>query len=781
MSSKDILTNQIERASDFIAPVPPLKSFSSTNPLACFESLSFFEAIKRASSLFGGRGLPSRFISEQAFSRKKVCPEILKKTFEHRLQLIPKSLEHLEQPFHKKDTLNPSQISSTQSHLSKADYTIIKYLAAFLDEGQSSWEMPDRELGFYKCWKSLAAYDKALSSSFIQNLPSDPLDAIELLLKETSEEQREEKLKAHLIALPGWAGFVKWRSSQIDYLWQKAYPITIADYLAVRLATCKMLGHEFFQEHSPVKACLEELCWLESWEMTYRSQLLKNLKLKFQTKLLENDSQEIGKDFTIKAQLIFCIDARSEVIRRHIEKVGLYETLGCAGFFSLPMKFTAFGSKKSTSHCPSFVSPKFQISELPSKNQIDKAHSYLKRLATYKTIKKTLRKLKAQGAASFVSTFLMGLVMPILLTWKTFLPQKTKAITKRIKSFLLQPLPLAPDLHSCSKSSLDFTIEEQSFYAESMLKNIGLTSNFAPLVILCGHRSESVNNSYASAFNCGACGGNHGGPNARVMSSICNHKEVRSLLRARGINIPDHTRFIAAEHNTTTDEIELFSSFENDENYRILKADLKKASLASNIERSQYFEKPKNGFQRSSDWAEPRPEWGLARHASLIIGKRSLTKSIDLEGRSFLHSYDWTLDSNEKSLESILTGSFMVVFGINMQYYFSTIDNATYGSGLKATQNIVSKIGVVQSGCPGDLRRGLPLEAVMLKENTFFHEPLRLTTIIQAPVQKIEEVFRRNPSVQRLFDNQWAFLVALDPISGRIFSYKEKGVWEKFE
>ena len=68
---------------------------------------------------------------------------------------------------------------------------------------------------------------------------------------------------------------------------------------------------------------------------------------------------------------------------------------------------------------------------------------------------------------------------------------------------------------------------------------VGVSSNFAPIVLVLGHGASSRNNPYSSAYNCGACCGNEGGPNARLFAQLANDPTVRDALRSEfSVDIP---------------------------------------------------------------------------------------------------------------------------------------------------------------------------------------------------------------------------------------------------
>ncbi len=363
------------------------------------------------------------------------------------------------------------------------------------------------------------------------------------------------------------------------------------------------------------------------------------------------------------------------------------------------------------------------------------------------------------------------------MTFHSLAPKTANKVKQKLNDHFKQTSKTAPSVE-------DLSLEDRLGYAKGALTTMGLTSNFAKIVVLCGHGSTTENNAYATALDCGACGGSHGGSNAKILAAILNDKEVRKGL-AHSIIIPAQTKFIGAQHNTTTDDVELY--LEEDLDLEKLKLDLKAAQKSNSKWRLAKMGKnlsEKNSVshveKRSVNWAETRPEWGLARNASFIVAKRDLTKNIDLDGRSFLHSYDWQQDIDGSALNLILTAPMVVAQWINSQYLFSTINNIAFGSGSKITQNIVGKIGVMQ-GNGSDLMHGLPLQSVFSNDHEAYHQPLRLTTFVHAPTKMIDKVIYRNEILQKLFSNSWVHIFCLDPINSKIYSLKRDLAWQEYQ
>ncbi len=109
----------------------------------------------------------------------------------------------------------------------------------------------------------------------------------------------------------------------------------------------------------------------------------------------------------------------------------------------------------------------------------------------------------------------------------------------------------------------------------------------------------------------------------------------------------------------------------------------------------------------------------------------------------------------------VLTAPQVVAQWINMEHYFSAVDNDVYGSGSKIYHNVVGRVGVM-SGPWSDLRLGLAWQTVMNDELPY-HEPMRLLTLVEASRARIEILIARHEVLQHFYHNEWVHLADTGP------------------
>lgn len=651
----------------------------------------------------------------------------------------------------------------------------MKWLQVYCDQGQATIQMPLRKYGLYNAWRQLAPYDEKLHKNikehreFLKSLPEKPEKVIaqNLLRLGIAKEEREQFLTLLLVTLPGWASYIKYQTewASID---THDYQITQLDYLAVRLIITSLLWPQAKQLLSWHKQALEgaissKLNQIQVAEASYRIPLLKKIA-----------KQKIQKPHTPEAQFVFCIDVRSEPFRKSLESTGDYQTLGFAGFFGIPVKITEKSSGSSYSSCPVLLQAKHEVIEAPC--GVAECLADKKGYERLTSLKKLYQSLKYTFSTPFVLVEALGVFSGIWMGLRTLSLKLASRIKKHLIHLIRRPQEIEPSLSGIS-------FEEQYAYAESALKMMGLTSHFAPLIVFCGHRSSTENNAYATALDCGACAGRHGGSNAKILAAIMNRSAIKMQLARNGIHIPQTTQFLAAEHNTTTDEVILYCEDDKEEIQK-LKNDLELARKSN----SEYRLKKLGVMNsqsylaqlRAHDWAQVRPEWGLARNAAFIVAPRDLTCALNLDARCFLHSYDYTQDQQGISLTAILTAPMVVAEWINMQYLFSTVNNVAYGGGSKITQNITGKMGIMQ-GNASDLMTGLPLQSLYKSDTESYHEPQRLMVVVLAPRIMLNKIIQAQPILQKLFGNGWVQLAVIEPGNNEIYLLNRDFSWGKID
>ncbi len=630
---------------------------------------------------------------------------------------------------------------------------ISKWCSSYFDRGQSSWEIPWTRLSLYETWTQAAAIDRnpevfglAGFRHFVKHLPSSAEECIDWAVARLAvpDQLLADFLHCQLISVFGWSAYVAYqdRSSAVGAM--------LPQLLAIRLAyDVKLLsladGWEWREHKSANSGVLQAKVIAQiALENAFRSRLVR--KLGVPAAAVRNGSRKA-------LQAVFCIDVRSEVYRRALEAQSPeIQTAGFAGFFGMAIEIS------KSARCPVLIAPKHTVYS----NQQDSLFQRWSERANEAWLN-----VRTSVAGSFPSVEVAG-------GWSGL---------RMLRQFVRNARAEEPN----PGLYWEIPLAEEIDIAANALKNMSLEPNrLAPVVLLCGHGSKTANNPYGSSLDCGACGGNKGDINARFAATLLNKPEVRAGLQRRGIVIPADTIFIAGLHTTTTDDVVLFDADTiSSERREQIERWLKSASHQARLERSRSLiagtrasahKLDKEIRQRSVDWSEVRPEWGLAGNAAFIAAPRSRTHGIDLEGRVFLHEYDPASDPDGSILTLILTAPVVVASWINLQYYGSTVNNRLFGSGNKVLHNVVGTFGVWE-GNGGDLRTGLPLQS--LHDGTkWMHEPLRLQVLVDAPRDRIDRVLRQNADVRKLVDNNWIQLMAME--GSLTFIHRGPSAWQAY-
>jgi uncharacterized protein YbcC (UPF0753/DUF2309 family) len=775
MNNHDFSDN-IKEASLVVGTTWPLYNFVTSNPLSGYERTPFSQAIQEASESIGANTLPSGAMFRQAWEYGEIDIRVLQD------MLVEAQFYQLPEIYLKELESEQYRFSKNSNH--ELDTIVSKWLSAFMDEGLAEWEMPGRSKGFYGAWRKLSIYDQEIGIRSINDIPDTAGEALASVLANYSPQEHLDIFKYHIAALPGWTGYIKYRMTEHSD-WQQMYPVTLEDYLAVRLWIAKHIHAEIIAalpvEYQGSKSAELQYIWLKAWE--------KSWQIKLAGRLYDNSAYRAvapDEEKSVCAQLVFCIDTRSELIRRHIEAKGDYETFGYAGFFGIATDYQDPVTGLLRKSCPPILKSAYTISEIANKEKAGEFALYKRQKADTKFFEFLLQRLKNMLPSAFGYVEGAGLFYGYKLLWRTLFPAKAKG--NLFYGIDDHEGSCEPEIHHHEHNDTNvgpIPTDEKVAIVRSAFDMLGW-KKFAPLVIFAGHRSHSANNTFGSSLDCGACAASPGRHNARMLAKLANQSEVRIALKEQfDIDIPIDTFFIGAEHNTTTDEIVLFDAGVPETLRSLissLKSDLLDIQKSAIAERSGLKKNAlKQAHQKVGSWAETRPEWGLAGNASFIVAPRSFTKDIDLESRCFLHSYDWEMDEQGNSLESIMQGPMVVTQWINNHYYFSTVDNDRFGGGSKITHNVTGRFGVVQ-GNGGDLKTGLPLQSVNISDKEIFHQPLRLSVIIQAPLNRVEEILDRNNNLKSLIENEWIYLMVIDPLSSdQISCYENNGKWTSIE
>ncbi|HET9625202.1 MAG TPA: DUF2309 domain-containing protein [Kofleriaceae bacterium] len=804
--SDGALKEAVERACARIAPTWPLDRFIAVNPFWARTDQPLPKVAGELAALSGARLLMPRQWYAEEWRAGRLLPEHVREAIAEsgadvtEDDLIASFWIPEPRPSRRPLVVDVLETLRRREHeLSWREFVmerVSRFCGSYFDDGQAQVSAP-RAKGFYATWRAQAESDHMPSlfmelTGYRAALDSLPVTANEMIDQGCAdlgvpEAERERYFAALLLDVNGWASwcaYLRW-TARLD----GGDDGHLRELLAIRLAW------EWLLLRSSDDAITAEWHFaMASWAAIERAaQLARSddwiLQRAVEIAWLARVRPQLPAGFEAsppaspRLQAAFCLDVRSEVFRRALEAQGDdIQTFGAAGFFGMPIEYAQLAADDARPQLPGLLAPRYRVTDTNVPKGLERTRRARLEAAN------AWKAFKSSSLSSFAFVDSIGLFFARNLYHDAFSEKNVRP--EHHDDAGLTPAENKQRLPRLT-SQIDGTAvstEERCALAEGFLRAIGLTRGFARLVLLVGHGSESKNNAHAAGLDCGACCGQPGDVNARAAAALFNDEQVRAGLAARGIAVPATTLFVAALHNTTTDEILVFVEGPGAASHQAelaeARAVLGRASVRTRRERA-----PRLGLaelndaklhaaliKRARNWAEVRPEWGLAGNAMLIIAPRERSRHIDLEGRAFLHDYRFADDKDHAILEAIMTGPMVVGHWINFQYYASTVDNARYGCGDKVLHNVVGgHLGVLE-GNGGDLRIGLALQSLHDGER-WVHAPLRLAVFIEASQAAIDRVLDKHPKVRELVDNEWLHLFQLDA-GARMISARRRDGWK---
>lgn len=730
---------------------------------------------------------------------------------------------------------------------------LIRFCAAFADQGFAPWRLPHRDEGFFRSFCRIygrcAPPDRRLQKlpdelARVQSSGFSPTEVIleSLELLGVAPAEWEDYIAAAMLALRGWAGLLHQMEVRPDRVPLSAPPGTTIEFLAVRLLLDRLALADVAERTLGFAGPLDELRATSLEHIAghpaanveqraflifqlaqalgwHPSQLYRLTKADWSALVEEAESfdeferrrvlhQAFERRYRVQAldafsivgdrrtrqvaaprfQAVFCIDAREESFRRHLEETAHdVETFAAPGFFCLPIYFRGVADAHFSTLCPIVVRPQHWVVE---EVVYTLSEEHRRRADARKAIGAASRRVHV-GSRSIAGGALLsagfGVLASVPLVARVLFPGLTAAVRRHVSKFVEPPpvtrlvMERTAEQPSADDGGIGFTVEEMANFGERVLRDVGLTKGFARLVMFLGHGSACLNNPHKAAYDCGACSGAAGGPNARALAAMLNDPRVRAIVAARGLRIPADTYFLGGQHNTATDEIDFFDldllPRTHHKDLESARDALDEACTRNAHERCRrFYSVPLNvspqtarrlAAERSEDLAQTRPEFGNASNALCFVGRRDRVRGLYMDRRAFMHSYDPTQDDAEATILGRILGPVVVVCsGINLQYFFSHVDPAGWGAGTKLPHNVTSLLGVMD-GHAGDLRSGLPWQGVEI------HEPLRLLFIFETRPEAMFKIMERNALVKRVLVNDWAQLALLDPDSSQIHEFHD--------
>lgn len=796
------LSPAIHRALGRISPLWTLDRFVAVNPYFGFAAQTFEQTAEELERVRGIRSTLARSEYKQRLQSGRIqTADLLAALAASGSEL---TLTELHAALETRETTPPAQIltlAETRDAVtgSRAHEAMVReigrWTSAYLDQEQATWAMPWQDQPLFPAWRAAVRLGRMPTRmgfpglrAYWNQMPLDPAGAIRAALETLAlpVEALDDYLHAAAGSIAGWLALGQHyafeaglKGGQDDrplallamrLSWDAALLHTAPE--AVRVAWQSALAAGVAARRAGRARRLEiDLVLQKAHEFATQRWLLAGFE---RAAKAPAPAVPAGHE----AHAVFCIDVRSEVYRRHLEHggEGQLTTSGFAGFFGLALAYGRQGDRELTPQCPVLLNPRMVLEE-SSGGSPARAEARQER----RDRRSAWHGFRTSGIGGFAFVETVGLSYAARL-WKG-----GRALGQNEPGAVPS---LAPRATGAGHRGLD--LEARIELAAGILGAMSLPVTLPRLVLLAGHGGQSANNAHAAGLDCGACGGQNGAANARAAVVLLNDPEVRAGLAQRGRAVPETVRFVAGLHDTTTDRVELYDleslPASHGEDIQRLRRRLAEAGQQARLERATRLGLAgKSGadihaalFERATDWAQVRPEWALAGNMAFVAAPRARTRAIDLQGRSFLHEYDWHRDEGFGVLELILTAPLVVANWINLQYFGSSVDNRYLGSGNKVLHNVVGGTLGVLEGSGGDLRPGLSWQSVH-DGQAFAHEPLRLTAFIEAPAEAIDRVLAKHEHVRHLVEHGWLHLLRLEGTNGRAWRRLAGGRWEPAE
>lgn len=759
-----------------------LKDFIHHNTLHAFQHLKFYDAIFLASAIFGYRVTLQLSEFRQLLSQGRISETSLDRVIEWRMGGT-KPLWKDRMMFGNYDESRRPRIGRLRSQWkqfltfdldNEVQPLLYRILCSYLDQGIATWKFPVIEAGFLESLRALES--NGLVSIFRtkiarQLLLNRDVNVTQLLQRIVGDESCfEQYLFDQQFSHPGWSGICSSVEDRAEGLLDRRRMtlheltqfelILEIDALEEQLgpgwlplcARMKFQSTDLFAEVPDNELQQVFSLWQDALEWSYYDEVLAGFS--------KARSQELRPKDATSFQAIFCIDERECSLRRHLEQVDRRcETFGAPGFFGVEFFYLPENGKFLDKLCPAPITPKYLIKEIPCGHH--RRHDLLYSQQTHSLI------------PGLVSSLTLGFWAGVRLISNLLRPRMSPAISNAFVHMNdgAQLTIENQSLHDREQElQVGFTVDEMAMRVEGQLLNMGLVNHHASLVYVVAHGSSSANNPHHGAHDCGACSGRPGSVNARVFAFMANHPVVREKLRERGIDVANETQFVGALHDTAADEIRYFDeerlSPSNQLKHEQNKPAFEQALDLNAKERSRRFasintRQPIRQIRRaikarSVSLFEPRPELGHGTNTICVVGRREITRELFLDRRAFLNSYDYRIDPNGDRLAGVMRPLGPVCGGINLEYYFSRIDNECFGAGTKLPHNVMGLFGVA-NGSDGDLRTGLPLQMIEV------HDPLRLLILVEHFPEIVLKTIQSEPSMYEWFVNEWVHCVAIHP------------------